>query len=193
MSQDLSPPPPLASPNLFQYYSTYLGISTNTVLIADEESHVCDGLSVAVRLWAQEEQINIETIRVANGQQAVDYVHRIEDRNQLLLAILDLRMPDMNGLETAERINDLYPQTPIIITASYDETDEQLIQAADDFANENSHIGFVIRTNSSPLLKVALEFEIRKLITKEDELRQEHTSLFRNLRGQLSQLLKNIF
>ncbi|MEM7724868.1 MAG: response regulator [Cyanobacteria bacterium P01_A01_bin.45] len=164
-----------------------------TVLIADEEAEVRDALSVAVRRWAQEEQRNLDTIMVENGQRAVDYVQKISNQNQLFLTILDLRMPKMNGLEAAKTINKLYPQIPIIITASYDEIDKQLIQEADDFANQNSHIGFVIRAKSSPLLKVALEFEIRQLLSSEKDYEEENIDLLVNLKGKLSNLLLKAF
>jgi len=160
------------------------------VLIADEEAEVRDALSVAVRRWAQEEQRNVQIIVVENGQQAVDYVTKTSQTNPLFLVILDLRMPDMNGLEAAEKISDLCPELPIIITASHNEIEEKLIQKADEFANKNTHMGFVIRTKSSHLLKVALEFEIAKLeIPQEEWEEEEDISLFGNLKGKLSALL----
>ena len=158
------------------------------VLIADEEVEVRDALSVAVRRWAQEEQRNVEIIIVENGQQAVEFVKRMSQKNPLFLAILDLRMPEMNGLELAEIISELCPEMPIIITASHNEIDEKLIQKADEFANQNTHMGFIIRTNSSHLLKVALEFEIAKLEIPQEE-REEDINLFGNLKGKLSELL----
>ncbi|VEP18236.1 Response regulator with CheY-like receiver, AAA-type ATPase, and DNA-binding domains [Hyella patelloides LEGE 07179] len=161
----------------------------STVLIADEEPEVRDALSVAVRRWAQEEQRNVEPFFVENGQQAVDYVEKMGDKNPPFLAILDLRMPQMNGLESAQIISEFCPQIPIIITASHNEIDEKLIQKADDFANQNSHMGFIIRTNSSHLLKVALEFEIGKLEIPEEEQKEVNKGLLGNLKGKLSQIL----
>lgn len=159
------------------------------VLIADEEVEVRDALSVAVRRWAQEEQRNVEIIVVKNGQQAVDYVTKMSQKNPLFLTILDLRMPEMNGLEAAEIISDFCPEMPIIITASHNEIDEKLIQKADEFANKNTHMGFVVRTDSSHLLKVALEFEIAKLEIPQEEREEEEINLFGNLKDKLSTLL----
>ncbi len=159
------------------------------VLIADEEAEVRGALSVAVRRWAQEEQRNVQIIVVKNGQQAIDYVKKMSQDNPLFLAILDLRMPEMNGLEAAEKISDLCPELPIIITASNNEIDETLVQKADDFADKNSHIGFIIRTKSSHLLKVALEFEIAKLELDPEEQEEENISLLGDLKGKLSALL----
>ncbi|MEM7557076.1 MAG: response regulator [Cyanobacteria bacterium P01_A01_bin.84] len=161
----------------------------NKVLIADEEPEIRDALSVAVRRWAQEEQRNVEIIFVKNGQQAIDYVKNMSQENPVFLAILDLRMPQMNGIETAQYINDLYPKMPIIITASPNEVDEELIQEADDFANQNSHMGFMIRTKSSHLFKVALEFEISKLEVPQGEQKPADINLIGHLREKLNAML----
>ncbi len=115
---------------------------------------------------------------------------KMSQKNPPFLAILDLRMPEMNGLETAEIIHELCPKMPIIITASHNEIDEKLIQKADEFANKNTHMGFVIRTNSSHLLKVALEFEIAKLeLDPEEQEEYGDFDLLENLKDKLSELL----
>jgi len=133
----------------------------------------------------------ISRVLIADEEAEVrDYVTKTSQTNPLFLVILDLRMPDMNGLEAAEKISDLCPELPIIITASHNEIEEKLIQKADEFANKNTHMGFVIRTKSSHLLKVALEFEIAKLeIPQEEWEEEEDISLFGNLKGKLSALL----
>ena len=165
------------------FYSN-LDLNTSNILIADEEEKVCNALSVAVRQWAQEEQRNVTPIPVTNGQQAVNYV-QASHANPPLLTILDLRMPEMNGLESAQIINQIHPKKAIVITASHDEDDKELIQKADNFAHQNSHVGFVIRTNSSPFLKVALESKIRQIVSSDRNLTQENTGIF----STLSQLL----
>ena len=171
---------------------TYLG--ANMVLIADEEEKVRDALSVAVHRWAQEEQRNIETIKVENGQQTIDSIHHmVRYHKPPLLVIADLRMPDMSGVDVAETINRKYAQMPIIITASYDENDENLIKKADDFADKYSHVSFIIRTKSSPLLKVVLESEIKKILSKPGTYRQDTQGQFGTLRKKLSKLWKNSF
>ena len=176
--------------NYFTNYSQLLSDSTiSRILIADEESEVRDALSVAVRRWAQEEQRNIEIILVENGEQAVDYVETIDESNSLFLAILDLRMPQMNGLESARIISDRCPNMPIIITVSHDEIDEKLIKDADNFADYNSHMSFMIRTNSSQVFKLALESEIRKIEFIEENIIQENSTLLGNLKGKLTAIL----
>ncbi|MBV6625604.1 MAG: response regulator [Rivularia sp. (in: Bacteria)] len=169
-------------------------LGANMVLIADEEEQVRDALSVAVHRWAQEEQRNVETIKVENGQQTIDSIHHmVRYHKPPTLVIADLRMPDMSGVEVAEIINRKYAQIPIVITASYDENDENLIQKADDFADQYSHVSFIIRTKSSPLLKVVLESEIKKILSKPGTHRQDTQSQFGTLRKKLSRLWNNSF
>lgn len=163
---------------------------TNTIVIADENPKVQDALSVAVRQWAQEEQRNVKPVALENGQQAVNYV-QASHKNPPFLVILDLRMPKKDGFQSAKEINEIFPQIPIIITASHDENDEQLIKQVDDFANQNSHIGFIIRTNSLPLLKVTLESELKEVFSGKNRV-QENPDLFSTFQGALSQLLNKV-
>lgn len=178
----------LRSKNLNRYGDS--DSKTNTIVIADEDPEVCEALSVAVRQWAQEEQRNVKTIMVSDGQQAVDYVET-SHKNPPFLVILDLRMPKKNGLQSAKEINQLFPQIPIIMTASHDENDRQLIKQADDFDKQNSHIGFIIRTNSLPLLKVTLESEIKEVFS-DKKRSQENPDLLSTFQGTLSQLLSKV-
>lgn len=164
------------------------------VLIADEEEKVRDALSVAVHRWAQEEQRNIETVKLENGQQTIDSVHHmVRYRKPPLLVIADLRMPGMSGVDVAQTINNKYARIPMIITASYDEHDESLIQKADDFADQYSHVSFIIRTQSSPLLKVVLESEIRNILSKPSTHREDTQSQFGALKKKLTKLWNNSF
>lgn len=182
------------STNVNFLFTEDISLTTNMVLIADEDEKVRDALSVAVHRWAQEEQRNIETIKVENGQQAIDSVHHmVRYQKPPILVIADLRMPDMSGVDVAETINMNYAKMPIIIAASYDENDEKLIKKADDFADKYSHVSFIIRTKSSPLLKVVLESEIKKILSIPGTHRQDTQSQFGTLRNKLSRLWKNSF
>ena len=178
----------LRSKNLDRYIAS--DSKTDTIVIADEDPEVQDALSVAVRQWAQDEQRSVKIIVVEDGQQAIDYV-KARHKNPPLLVILDLHIPKKNGLQSAEEINKLFVQIPIIMTTSHDENDEQLIKQADDFAYQNSHIGFIIRTNSLPLLKVTLESELKKLFSDKKRV-QENPDLLNTFQGALSQLLSKI-
>lgn len=188
MKQFPTPNSLLRSKSLDRY--TASDSKTNTIVIADENPKVQDALSVAVRQWAQEEQRNVKPVALENGQQAVNYV-QASHKNPPFLVILDLRMPKKDGFQSAKEINKIFPQIPIIITASHDENDEQLIKQVDDFANQNSHIGFIIRTNSLPLLKVTLESELKEVFSGKKRV-QENPDLLSTFQGALSQLLTKV-
>jgi DNA-binding NarL/FixJ family response regulator len=51
----------------------------------------------------------------ADGEVAIQLAFRVRPD----LIILDLSMPDMNGLETASRLRSLLPTTPIILLTLY--------------------------------------------------------------------------
>ena len=50
-----------------------------------------------------------------NGQEAVDRVQTIHPD----VVVLDFQMPEMNGLEAARVISQLYPKTPILMVTLY--------------------------------------------------------------------------
>ena len=55
---------------------------------------------------------------VSNGGDAVDAIVRLNPD----VAIIDLMMPDMNGLEVCRRVKRLVPHTDVVITTAFDDT-----------------------------------------------------------------------
>ena len=60
---------------------------------------------------------------VSNGEEAVDAVKRLKPD----VAIIDLMMPDIDGLEVCRRIKRLAPQTHVVVVTAFDDT---LVQTA---------------------------------------------------------------
>jgi len=60
---------------------------------------------------------------VSNGQQAVDAVARLKPD----VAIVDLMMPDVDGLEVCRRVKRVSPLTHVIVVTAFDDT---LVQTA---------------------------------------------------------------
>jgi len=79
------------------------------VLIADDNPFILETL--AARLRANGNTVVIAT----NGQEAVER----GTRQPPDVAILDVSMPVMNGLEAAERLHQLLPRLPILLFTSY--------------------------------------------------------------------------
>lgn len=84
---------------------------TVRVVIADDES---------IRLMSlktQLESLGLQVIgEAANGSQAVDLIMKLKPD----MAILDIKMPDMDGLEAAKTIASQYP-IPVILLTAYSE------------------------------------------------------------------------
>ncbi|MBK7213504.1 MAG: PAS domain S-box protein [Bacteroidales bacterium] len=62
------------------------------------------------------EQASIGIIRAFNGKEAVKYC---EENNDIDLILMDLKMPEMNGIEATRRIKELRPELPIIAQTAY--------------------------------------------------------------------------
>jgi len=88
------------------------------ILIADDES---------IRLMSLRNQLaalgHVVVAEASNGQEAI----ALATRTQPDLAILDIRMPLVDGIEAAERITQVRP-IPIILLTAYSET--QLVERA---------------------------------------------------------------
>jgi DNA-binding response OmpR family regulator len=90
----------------------------SNILIVDDEPVTRKSLSDILRL----EGYNVSS--VPNGQAAVEFVrtHHID------LMVVDLRMPGMDGLEVVQVVNQLAPDTEVILLTAYAST-ETAIQA----------------------------------------------------------------
>ena len=90
----------------------------SSILIVDDEPVARKSLTDILRL----EGYNVNA--VPNGQAAVEYVRM----NHTDLMLVDLRMPGMDGLEVVQVVNQLAPDTEIILLTAYAST-ETAIQA----------------------------------------------------------------
>jgi len=90
----------------------------SSILVVDDEPVTRKSLTDILRL----EGYNV--LSVGNGQAAVEYVrtHHVE------LVIVDLRMPGMDGLEVVQVVNQLSPDTEVVLLTAFGST-ETAIQA----------------------------------------------------------------
>jgi len=65
------------------------------------------------------EALNIDLIIVDNGKDAIEIFK--EKYNEIACVILDIIMPDMNGIEVLEEIKKIYPDANVILVSGYTE------------------------------------------------------------------------
>jgi two-component system response regulator AlgR len=103
----------------------------------------------------------------ANGRDAVAKAHGAD------IVLLDIRMPDMDGIEAARHINELEDPPAIIFATAYD---EYAIEAFDARA-----LGYVLKPVRRQRLAVALEQAERLAGPMMDELRRSLPSVRQHL------------
>ena len=111
------------------------------ILIVDDEAPARDRLS---RLLADSDEHEVIG-EAANGEQALE----IAGKSTPDVVLLDIRMPGMNGVETAHHFNSLESPPAIIFTTAYD---EYAIEAFDARA-----VGYVLKPVRRERLDRALE------------------------------------
>ena len=105
------------------------------VLLADDHVLVRQG----IRQFLEDEE-NIEVVAEADdGAQAL----RLIEQHQPDIAVLDIRMPEMTGIEATRRIKARFPQVRVLILTAYDDDPYvfALLQAGAD--------GYVLKTASA--------------------------------------------
>ena len=100
------------------------------ILVADDE--------MSIRLLYSEElkEEGYEVYMASNGREALEMVEQIP----LDLVILDIKMPEMDGIEALRQIKEKRPNLPVILSTAYGEyrqdfatwaSDEYLVKSSD--------------------------------------------------------------
>lgn len=82
-----------------------------TVFIADDHAIVRDGLRLLLQSQADLEVVG----EAANGREAVAQVPRLRPD----IAIVDLSMPELNGIDVIRRLHETCPSTQVIVLSMY--------------------------------------------------------------------------
>jgi len=101
--------------------------NNKTLLIAEDEESNFRYLEMLLK------NKGIKVIKAENGYEAID---KIRENNHIDLILMDIKMPEMNGLEATTRIKKMKPNIPIIIQTAYAmQNDEKMSKEAgcDDF------------------------------------------------------------
>ena len=88
----------------------------NTIL-ADDHQVVLQGLEV---LLGKEKDIRV-VAKCINGLEVIDHLKTHQESEPVHVAVLDINMPQMNGVETAVRIKEEFPEVSVLVLTYYNE------------------------------------------------------------------------
>jgi len=84
-----------------------------SILLVDDQNSIRESLHMSL-----EPEIDLKVVaKAANGQTAISQVDAFHPD----IAIIDIEMPGMNGIEATQIIKERFPDTKIIILSSYDD------------------------------------------------------------------------
>lgn len=83
------------------------------IIIADDHPLIAEGVSANLKTMAQAEIVYM----AHNGQEVLDY---LED-HEADLVLMDLEMPELNGLDCARKMRVHFPEVRVIILSMYEE------------------------------------------------------------------------
>lgn len=112
------------------------------IIIADDNSFVREGLRIILNTF--NEFTVLATVQ--DGQEAVDYC----EQNEVDIALLDVQMPNMNGVEATKRITER-TKTKTLILTTFDN---------DDFvfdAIKNGAKGYLLKNNDPEQIRDAIK------------------------------------
>lgn len=134
------------------------------LLIVEDENKTREALKACLD-WTR---LNITEIRdVSNGKQALSLMKEY----QADLVISDIRMPEMDGIEMASQIRDLYPSTNVIIVSAYSEV--SYLKSAIKI----DAIDYLLKPYDSDELEQAVITGLRRLEESEKKRRAESVLL----------------
>jgi len=104
------------------------------VLIVDDDQLVREGLSVLSKISSEIEIVG----EAVNGLRAIEQVENLNPD----IVLMDIRMPEMDGITATRIINQKYPQTKVLILTTFD--DEVLIKES----IETDAVGYILKATS---------------------------------------------
>ncbi|MCM3626204.1 response regulator transcription factor [Paenibacillus glycanilyticus] len=112
------------------------------VLIADDNSFIREGMKIILTTFDEFEVV----ATVGDGAEAVDYCRS----HEVDVALLDVRMPNMNGVEATRLLTEQTKAKPLILTTFDD--DEYILEAVRSGAR-----GYLLKNNDPERIRDAIK------------------------------------
>lgn len=112
------------------------------ILIADDNSFIREGMKIILNTYEEFEVVDT----VNDGKEAVEYCKK----NDVDIALLDVRMPNMNGVEATKFICEETKTKPLILTTFDD--DEYILDAV-----KNGAKGYLLKNNDPERIRDAIK------------------------------------
>ena len=108
------------------------------ILICDDEKDIVN----ALKIYLSDENYN--TFTAYNGKQALDIIRN----NEIHLALMDIMMPQMDGIQALSAIREEYNIPVILLSAKSEDTDKilGLNMGADDYIAKPYNLNTVVET-----------------------------------------------
>jgi DNA-binding NarL/FixJ family response regulator len=128
---------PIEPVSLVPRIRSLLDAKTKTIkiLVVDDHTMIRTGISAVIALQKDMEVIS----EAVNGQDAVDKVMRFSPH----VALVDIFMPVMSGIEATKLISAKYPETKVLILTQYDEEENMIV------AKQSGAFGFIPKKAAS--------------------------------------------
>lgn len=105
---------------------------TKTILLVDDEERLLDSISKRISL------LGFSPLKATSGQQALEIVKQ----THVDLAIVDLKMPDMDGLVTITKLKEIVPGLKTVLLTGYgSEKTKQVTESLDSLYVEKDSMG----------------------------------------------------
>ena len=90
------------------------------ILVVDDEPAIC---------WALERiltKMGFQTVTASNGRDALG----IAGQSLIRLAFVDVKIPDMDGIDLAGRLRGIQPNLPVVLVSGYFYEEDRQVQSA---------------------------------------------------------------
>ncbi|GGE34594.1 DNA-binding response regulator [Pullulanibacillus camelliae] len=112
------------------------------ILLADDNSFIREGMKIILNTYEEFDVV----ATVNDGQEAVDYCLQMD----VDIALLDVRMPNMNGVEATKKLSEATETKPVILTTFDD--DDYILDAI-----RNGAKGYLLKNTDPERIRDAIK------------------------------------